>query len=146
MRVYLDCCCLQRPFDDRSQPRIAVEAEAVLVVLAMCESGAVRLLSSDALRFEIDLIPGEARKDNALAVLKLASELIEITMTIEALALKLGAEGLKPLDSLHLASASVAKADYFCTCDDRLLRKAGGLTGLDTKVVSPVELVMELDR
>ena len=146
MRVYLDCCSLQRPLDDRSQPRIAVEAEAVLIVLAMCESGGVKILSSDALRFEIDLIPGKARKDNALAILQLAGELIEITMKIEALALKLGAEGLKPLDSLHLASASVAKADYFCTCDDRLLRKARGLTGLDTKVVSPVELVMELDR
>ena len=146
MRVYLDCCSLQRPLDDRSQPRIAVEAEAVLIVLAMCESGGVKILSSDALRFEIDLIPGKARKDNALAILQLAGELIEITMEIEALARKLGAEGLKPLDSLHLASASVAKADYFCTCDDRLLRKARGLTGLDTKVVSPVELVMELDR
>ena len=45
---------------------------------------------------------------------------------------------------LALGIWSVAKADYFCTCDDRLMRKARGLTGLDTKVVSPVELVMEL--
>ncbi len=145
MRVYLDCCSLQRPFDDRSQPRIAVEAEAMLVVLAMCESGSVELLSSDALQFEIELIPNEARKQSALAILGLASEFIEVTMEIETLARKLGAEGLKPLDSLHLASASVLKADYFCTCDDRLSRKGKCLTGLDTKVVSPVELVMELD-
>ncbi len=34
MRIYIDCCSLQRPFDDKSQPRIAVEAEAVLVILA----------------------------------------------------------------------------------------------------------------
>ncbi|HZU35939.1 MAG TPA: hypothetical protein VFA18_08525, partial [Gemmataceae bacterium] len=30
MRIYLDACSLQRPLDDRGQPRIHVEAEAVL--------------------------------------------------------------------------------------------------------------------
>lgn len=38
MKIYLDCCSLRRPFDDKSQPRIAVEAEAVLVILSLCES------------------------------------------------------------------------------------------------------------
>lgn len=33
MRVYLDICCLKRPFDDQSQPRIHLEAEAVLALL-----------------------------------------------------------------------------------------------------------------
>jgi len=56
------------------------------------------------------------------------------------------ASGLKPLDVLHLASASTARADYFCTCDDKFLRKAKTLNGLDTRVVSPTELVMELDK
>ena len=55
--VYLDCCSLQRPFDDKSQPRIAVEAEAVLVILALCESDHLKLLSSEALQFEISRIP-----------------------------------------------------------------------------------------
>lgn len=146
MRVYLDCCSLQRPFDDRSQPRIAVEAEAVLVVLAMCESGSAKLLSSEPLLYEIALIPDQARKQNALAILRLANEFIEITTEIESLARKLRAKGLKPLDSLHLACAWVVNADYFCTCDDRLLRKARHLSGLAVKAVSPVELVMELDR
>lgn len=29
MKVYLDICCLKRPFDDQSQPRIAVESAAI---------------------------------------------------------------------------------------------------------------------
>ncbi len=66
MRVYLDCCGLQRPFDDRSQPRIAVEAEAVLAILALCESHHLRLISSEALLFEIGRIPDQTRKDDAL--------------------------------------------------------------------------------
>ena len=32
MLLYLDLCSLQRPLDDKTQLRIALEAEAVLVV------------------------------------------------------------------------------------------------------------------
>jgi len=146
MRVYLDCCSLQRPFDDRSQPRIAVEAEAVLVILALCESQQVRLISSESLLFEIGRIPDQTRREDALTILRLAKETVELTTEVEVLARILMASGLKPLDALHLASASTAKADYFCTCDDKFLRKAKTLNGLETRVVSPTELVMELDK
>ena len=145
MKVYLDCCSLQRPFDDKSQPRIAVEAEAVLVILALCESDHLKLLSSEALLFEISRIPDQVRKYDALAILKIAKEIIELTPELVALARKLRASGLKPLDALHLTSASTSKADCFCTCDDKFLKKAKSFEGLNTKVVSPTELVMELD-
>lgn len=145
MRVYLDCCSLQRPFDDKSQPRIAVEAEAVLVILALCESDHLKLISSKALLFEIGHIPDQARKDDALEILKIAKETVELTPELEAMARRLRASGLKPLDALHLASASTTKVDYFCTCDDKFLKKAKSFKGLNTKVVTPTELVMELD-
>jgi hypothetical protein len=32
--IYLDVCCLNRPFDDQTQERIRLEAEAVLRILA----------------------------------------------------------------------------------------------------------------
>ena len=145
MKIYLDCCSLQRPFDDKSQPRIAVEAEAVLVILALCESDRLKLISSDALLFEIGCIPDKDRKDDALAIHKVANETVELTPEIEALARKLGASGLKPLDALHLAFASASKVDYFCTCDDKFLKIVKSFKGLNTKVVSPTELVMELE-
>ena len=34
VRAYLDICALKRPFDDHSQPRIRLEANAVLELLA----------------------------------------------------------------------------------------------------------------
>jgi hypothetical protein len=145
MRIYLDCCSLQRPFDDKSQSRIAVEAEAVLVILALCESGRLDLISSDALLFEIGRIPDQDRKDDALAILKIANETLYLTAEIENLARRLGASGLKPLDALHLAFASDSKVAYFCTCDDKFLKKAKSIAELNTKVASPTELVMELD-
>lgn len=145
MRIYLDCCTLQRPFDDKSQPRIAVEAEAVLVILTLCESGQVTLISSEALEFEIGRIPDQERKEESLAILKVARETVCLSQDLEALARRVEASGVKPLDALHLASASVAKADYFCTCDDKFIKKARNFDGLMTTVVSPTELIMELD-
>ena len=117
----------------------------MLVILALCESDHLKLLSSEALLFEISRIPDQVRKFDALAILKIAKEIIELTPELEALARKLRASGLKPLDALHLASASTSKVDYFCTCDDKFLKKAKSFKGLNTKVVSPTELVMELD-
>ena len=145
MRIYFDCCSLQRPFDDKSHPRIAVEAEAVLAILSLCESDYLKLISSDALIFEIGRIPNQDRKEDALAILKIAQEAVELSPEIEKLAGRLEASGLKPLDALHLAFASASKVDYFCTCDDKFLKKAKSFDKLNTKVVSPTELVMELE-
>jgi predicted nucleic acid-binding protein len=81
----------------------------------------------------------------SLQRLKIAKETIELNPEIEALAGKLAASGLNALDALHLAFASTSKVDYFCTCDDKFLKKAKGLEGLNIKEVSPTELVMEVD-
>lgn len=51
---------------------------------------------------------------------------------------------IKPLDALHLTFSLVAQADYFCTCDDRFLKRAKEADTLETKVVSPLELITEL--
>gem|GEM_PF-6101406 len=54
MRIYLNCCCLQRPLDDQTQPRIKVEAEAVLAILAAVNSGfAVKIANPLGLLMEI---------------------------------------------------------------------------------------------
>jgi predicted nucleic acid-binding protein len=144
MKIYLDCCSLQRPFDDKSQPRVAVEAEAILVVLALCESNQLELIASDALLLEIYQIPDHIRKEDALEVINLAKQTVELTSEIEILAREFEASGIKTLDALHLAFASFSKVDYFCTCDDKFMRKAKRLRNLNIKVVSPTELVMEL--
>ena len=74
MRIYLDTCCLQRPLDDQTQPRVRVETEAMFAILASVQDGATKLLTSEALEFEISRIPDEQRRREALAILTLASE------------------------------------------------------------------------
>jgi len=52
--------------------------------------------------------------------------------------------GFKGADALHLACAEAAQVDYFCSCDDRLIRRAKTVQSLQVKVVSPLELAEEI--
>lgn len=45
-------CSLQRPLDTKTQIRVAVEAEAILNIVILWESGQLELVSSAALLFE----------------------------------------------------------------------------------------------
>ncbi len=62
MYIYLDVCCLNRPFDDQMQERIKLESEAILIILKYCQAGRWRLLGSDVIDFEISRIPDSYRQ------------------------------------------------------------------------------------
>ncbi len=38
MKIYLDVCCLNRPFDDQTQDRIHLEAETILTIMKFIEN------------------------------------------------------------------------------------------------------------
>lgn len=46
LRIYLNVCSLQRPFDDQRQARIRLEAEAIKVIVARAENGELEWLTS----------------------------------------------------------------------------------------------------
>ena len=57
MRIYLDVCCLNRPFDDQTQDRIHLESEAVILILKRVRSGNWEWISSEAVDFEVRQTP-----------------------------------------------------------------------------------------
>ena len=144
MRIYFDTCSIQRPLDDRSQPRINVEAEAVLTILRFVASGDLDLVSSEVIQFEVAQIPNIERQTRAYELLELASEVLPVVDEIETHAAAFVKAGLKSLDALHLATAVWNQAEFFCTCDDKLLKKCKKLKTRGTRVVSPLELVAEV--
>lgn len=87
-----------------------------------------------------------ARKEYALEVLEKAGTFVTVNDQIEGRAKELEADGIKPLDALHLACAEGGLAEYFCTCDDGFLKKAKARTDLKTKAVSPIELIAEVEK
>ena len=143
MKLYLDSCSLQRPLDDQQQARVRLETEAILALLDKIENKEIILLNSEVLLYEINRIPNLQRRHHALEMLALSDIKIKLDTFIEQRANELQQYGIKPLDALHLATAEQANADYFCTCDDRFLKRAQTLK-LNTCAISPLQLLMEL--
>jgi predicted nucleic acid-binding protein len=146
VKVYLDMCSIQRPLDSPDDVRVATEAEAVLGILRLCESGRVTLVGSDALLFELERNPHPVRKDYAARVLSMAKVFAVSNERLEERARAFAASGMKPLDALHVAAAVEADADFFCSCDDRLLKRARQAETGRTRVMSPLELVAEVSK
>ncbi len=146
MRVYLDTCSLQRPLDNKTQIRIILESEAILGIIGLCDTGEIELISSDVLLYEVTRNPKPIRREFGLSILSKAKNFVPLNETIENRARTLEKAGIKPLDALHLASAEEANADYFCTCDNRFLKKAKAISGLKTTAVNPLELIEVLEN
>jgi hypothetical protein len=47
MKIYLDNCCFNRPFDDQSHPRIRLEAEAKLRIQEKVRAGNYQILKEE---------------------------------------------------------------------------------------------------
>jgi hypothetical protein len=66
MKIYLDNCSFNRPFDDQSQIRIKLEAEAKLKIQADILDGKYALVWSYILEVENMANPFEERKNAIL--------------------------------------------------------------------------------
>jgi predicted nucleic acid-binding protein len=139
--IYFDNGALLRPFDDRSQLRIDIEADAILGLLDRMEAGQIAMLSSDVLKYEHERMPDSERKEFADDILMRCNHCEQITSAIISKAMDYERIGIKPWDALHLATAVERKTDYFCTCDDVLLKKAKAAQTDLTIVISPLELI-----
>lgn len=145
MKIYLDVCCLNRPFDEPASDRIRLEAEAVLSILNRGESGKLILLGSELIDFEISKIPDQERKQKVVILSSILQSNILVNEDIEKRASELGNLGFKPFDALHIAYAEDGKADFLLTTDDELLYKAlQNIKRLKVKIANPVEFVMEV--
>ena len=76
MLIYLDTCCLQRPLDNRSQPRINIEAEAILTLLGIIENNNIILVSSEVLDYELSRIPDKNRENKVREILSISNKYI----------------------------------------------------------------------
>lgn len=140
-RLYLDVCCLNRPFDDWRQQRVRLEGEAILAILERCQQGDVQLVSSTALDAEISRTTDPERRQRVLTSLDVATEKIQVTEAMVQRAASLQTSGFTPFDALHLACAEAAMVDGFLTTDDRLLRRSKRID-ISVPVTNPVTWIM----
>lgn len=124
MRIYLDACCLNRPFDDQRQPRIRLEAEAISLILQKLHQREWEWVGSEVLTYELGQTVDVERKKRLLLLAGQSHQVVEITEKILKQAEKLEESGFDSYDAIHLASAEQAKVDVFLTTDDDIQRAA----------------------
>ena len=145
-QVYLDVCCLNRPFDDQRQDRIRLEAEAVLLILEHFEAGGEwQWISSAVVEEEVNNTPNSERRHRVRSMLRGAHVTILLTDTAVKRAQEIKALGFRTYDALHLACAEQAGVDVFLTTDDRVIRTATRYEEqLNVRVANPLDWLLEV--
>ena len=143
MKVYLDNCCFNRPFDDQSQLRVRLETEAKLKIQEEVRAGNLKLAWSYILDYENSKNPYEERKFRIRGWEKYALTYIEENAEVIEKANLLNRKGFKKLDSLHIACAIISKCDYFLSTDDKILNLSKALVG-KIKVTDPIVFIKEV--
>ena len=143
MKIYLDVCCLNRPFDNLTQDKVYLEAEAVLAIISHCEKGVWTLISSGIIDVELSKLRDAEKLEKIRAIYATAKERFSMSTEIEKRADFFRQHGIKAFDSLHLAIAEMQGADVILTTDDRFLKSASKLE-LKIKISNPVTWLMEV--
>ena len=141
MRVYLDNCCYNRPFDDQNQLKIAIETAAKLAIQAQMRSGALEYAWSDGLDVEVGDCRILDRQEKILPWRDGATVHVSITSEIESRAMELTRLGVKSADALHLACAESAGCDWFFTTDRVILKKVRNIGSM--RVANPTAYIQE---
>jgi predicted nucleic acid-binding protein len=141
MRVYLDNCCFNRPFDDQSTLTIRLETEAKLHIQNAIRAGQYALGWSYILDYENAANPLEERRTEIQRWAELADSPVAETPAILAMMTEIVSVGLKPLDALHIACAQALDCQYFLTVDKGILKKVEAIAKI--RILNPIDFVIE---
>lgn len=143
MRVYLDNCVFNRPFDDQTQTKIKAETKAVLAIRERIVKGELELVWSYLNEFEASRNPFHEIRESAFEWRQMATIFVGPAISIVKTAYNLRNLGVKPVDSLHIAAAIEANSRYFISTDNGILSKVNAYGSL--LVQGPVAFASELD-
>lgn len=140
MKVYLDNCCYNRPYDDQSQIRIHLETQAKLYIQDLIKCNRIELVTSYVLEYE----NGKNRFMQKKQAIEMFMDTYESYYVgserhgdIVKIAEPIIRTGVKEKDAFHVACAILSECDYFITTDDRLLKYRPERL----RLVSPYEFV-----
>ena len=141
IRVYMDNCCFNRPFDDPLHVPNWLEAEAKIHVQRQILAGDIELAWSYILDYENAANPYGDRRD-AIAQWK-ARATVDIGAGNEIVhrALAIAQCGIRNKDSLHIARAIETQSHVFLTTDKGILKK--NVEGI--RLMNPLDFVREIE-
>jgi len=141
IRVYLDHCCFNRPYDSQDQLAVRLEAEAKLFIQAEIIAERLDLVWSFMMDYENSFNPSKGRREAIGEWRSFAREVMQLNASVESRQRHYKSLGLKNKDATHLACAVEAGCDYFLTTDAGILRKQSKIT--EIRIVNPVAYICE---
>jgi predicted nucleic acid-binding protein len=147
MKLYLDSCCYNRPYDDQRQERVHLEGEAVLAIINKRKQHDTEIIGSAALDIEIEQM-GNTEKQEKVKIFY--EQTVDRKVGYNADILKRSKElskqsNIRTLDRFHLSFAEYAEADILLTTDDKF-EKACSKLDLNIKVMNPLSYLLEVLR
>jgi hypothetical protein len=137
MRVYLDNCTYNRPFDEQEDIRIRLESEAKLFIQEQIKGENIDLVWSSVNDFENNDNPSPEKRERIVVWKGIAVQQCRLNETILNKALELESIHFRAKDALHGAAAIYSECNYFITTDKKILnKKADGIA-----MVNPLTFV-----
>jgi predicted nucleic acid-binding protein len=139
MKIYLDNCSYNRPFDEQASLVVRFETDAKLRIQELIKNGELELVWSFVLDYENNANPFKEVKSKIAEWKRLASIDCDYSDIIQQRAAALMKLGLRQMDASHIACAIFAGAECFITTDKKILNKH--IT--DIKVINPIDFIRE---
>jgi predicted nucleic acid-binding protein len=137
LRVYFDNCAYNRPYDDQSNIRNRLEAEAKLHIQELIKAENIDLVWSSVNDFENNDNPSIEKQERIRSWKNIAVEYCRMNDEIRRNANELSQSHFGVKDALHIAAAVFSNCDYFITTDKKILNKS--VSG--TKIINPIHFV-----
>lgn len=145
IKIYFDVCCINRPFDDQTQDRVHLEAEAVVTILKHIESGDWSWIGSGVVNYEVNKTSDDERRKRLQTLVRGVSVFIAVGNSTLERAENIQQLGINTYDALHLACAEQGNADVFLSTDSQLVKIAKRHQNkINVKVDNPLVWLQEV--
>ncbi|MDR1925831.1 MAG: PIN domain-containing protein [Planctomycetaceae bacterium] len=144
LKIYLDMCCYNRPFDEQNKEIIRLETQAKLEIQHRIKQGIYLLVWSYMLDYENKNNPFEQKRNTIESWREIAAEYEEGDDETLAMGKRFMKFGLRHKDSIHLACAVKHNCDYIITTDRKFINKKNQVA--DIKIVNPVIFLLETEE
>ena len=142
MRIYLDQCTFNRPFDDQRNIKIQLETSAKLYIQEQIKQGKYDLVWSYMSDFENSINPYIENKKSIQIWETIAKYRCKSSDTILALGSKVEQKGVRINDALHIACAIESQCKYFITTDMDLIKK----DIRDIRIINPIDFIRQMEE
>jgi hypothetical protein len=139
MKVYFDSCIYGRHRDNQKDARIAAESIAIMTIINNAPINGHCILGSGAVGDELGRINNPSLRADLLGFYADTVDIsVKLTPADDMRAQVFRAAGMGTTDSVHLAAAERAGADYLLTVDDDFERVVTTKNLSKVKVMNPL--------